>query len=223
MQNDSMQHTVRRFISNGIVPILAFLTIVSIAGAFFLIDHSDKLERELIYKDSLIRRIQRNDSLYNNSVKGYSEVIERYISDCNFILNGKKISTEELVKLANHTLNENEILKDSIRYYKLLWLKSQISLSESQLKYDSTYDSLFVNGAIVSFIKKRYGISYAYVRKGDKYTFTKNSSKVDSALILFPYFKDRLKGDSTGIHWTITTGITSELVVPPKKRKRKKD
>src|SRR5258708_36654602 len=103
-----------------------FIIVIILAFCWSLYDHNERLQSSLAQRDTLISNMQRGDSIYKSKVKGYSEVITKYVSDCNFPIDGTKISTQELVSLLNKVINENSRLEDSLVYYKQL-----LNLSDS--------------------------------------------------------------------------------------------
>ncbi len=163
--------------SRTIPIILLFLLSGVGAIAIYLQVYSNNLEYEILKRDSLIINKQIQDSLYNFETKKYSEVINRYISNCNFTVNGKNISTSELVRMVNQTSNENGLLTDSINA-----LNSMIEVIEDE-----------------------YGIKLTPLPvKNGLQAYTRNQSRADSGLLLLPYYGERLKFDTVSKSWKIS-------------------
>lgn len=185
--------------------ILWVLFVASSIVGFILYQNNGDLQVQLKNKEKLLNDRMIGDSTYLSKTRQYSEVITKYISNCEFTMDGKKISTAELLKIVNRSLNENRLLKDSLIYLQQL-CKDQVNISD---KYKNAYaqslDSSFIYKQILSFIKRDYGVEYSVKRTDDKYKFTKETfTKADSALLLFPYYKDRLRHDTSKNNWIIT-------------------
>jgi len=216
MENDKSKFpgNAQYFIAVGV----GLITIISTVISLILYDNTEKLNFELAQRDSLISQIRLNDSLYSSSIKGYSEVITKYVSNCNITIDGRRITTEELAKMVNQMLEENATLKDSLLYYE--------QYKEEYLKLQPNLDSLSINRKIVELVKRDYGVSYEVTpTKTGNYYFKRNFSRADSALIIFPYFRDKITTDTTTGNWIITTGVTTGIktMEPATKKRRKKE
>ncbi|MBN8653419.1 MAG: hypothetical protein J0L67_18470 [Cytophagales bacterium] len=206
---------------NGLLAAYAFfITVISILFTTYLYDNNLELQNAVGQRDTMIASIQRGDSLYKSTVKGYSEVITRYVSDCSFVIDGKKISTQDLVKLLNEILNQNESLADSVLYYKKLAIVDNFYKNEYQKRINSMMDSLVINSKIVELAKRDYGVNYKVEKSQSGFTFVREISKADSAIILFPYYKDKLKRDTLTDSWIITTQTRTIIQDTPKRKKK---
>ena len=52
-------------------------------------------------------------------------------------------------------------------------------------------DSLVINSKIVELVKNDFGISYNVGKYKDGFTFVRQLSKADSAIVSFPYYRDK--------------------------------
>jgi hypothetical protein len=188
-------------------------------------DDNLKLLRAIGQRDSLIASIQQKDQLYDSTTKAYSEVITRYISDCNILVDGKKVSNKQLINLFNQLINENDTLRDSLIYYKRQSIVGQLQSTKLQLRIHSLLDTINIKSKIVELVNRDYGITYNVDTYDRGFTFSRNLSRADSAMVLFPFYKDRIKRDTAKGNWIITTEKTT--IIQPSanekwKRKNKK-
>ena len=180
--------------------------------SFLGIQHIENLEHAVQERDNTILQISNFDSVYTSKTKEYSEIITKYVDNCNFFIGDKKISTSDLVKMANELLDENRILKDS--------LDNQWQFN-NQVQYNSM-DSLQTLTRILELIKRDYGITYKVKREGNYKIFERQPSKADSAILLFPYYKDQLSYDTLTKAWNIKVQTTRELIIKTEEKKRRK-
>ena len=198
-----------------------------------LVWYISKLESQIIERDNLIQELTVSEELVKeyfnvkydsiNNTKSYilkeckkirvieikkeNHYIKEYIEP-QFKKGDKILSSTDLIKEYN--------LKDSL-YNQLLSQYSNVYDEQNALKSKM---SIYVK--ILNMIERNYGISYEM--KTDNrdsvviYTYNlKNTERVDSALMLLPYYNNKLKRESDSI-WTITTPIQWNL-----NKKRKKD
>lgn len=185
--------------NKSIIFFLTTITIVSLILLLILFNYNSELENQISQKDNLISKSIERDSLLIQKTREYAETIEKYVNNCEFSINGKKISPNEVVKIANKAMTENQQLKDSLRYFKLLSTKQSEVYPEEYNKLINKYkDSLEIYKWRAELVKKDYGITYEIQRNGNKLTSKRSSKKVDSALALFPYYKHKLSIDKDG-------------------------
>jgi hypothetical protein len=191
--------------NKSIIFFLTTLSIVTMALLLILYNYNTQLENQISLKDELISESIERDSVLIKKTREYSEIIEKYVNNCEFTVDGKKISATKLVKIANKTITENQKLKDSLKYFKLLSIKQPEVYSEKYNKLINKYkDSLSIYKWKADLVKKDFGIFYNVKRKGNKLTSERYSKKVDSALVLLPYYKHKLSVDKDG-HFEIET------------------
>lgn len=191
--------------NKSIIFFLTTFSIVSMILLLILYNYNTELENQITQKDRLISKSVERDSLLINKTREYSQIIEKYVNNCEFTINGKEISASKLVKIANETNIENEKLKDSLRYFKLLSKEQPKVYSSEYNKIINEYkDSLSIYKWKAELVKKDFGIVYKVKRKGNKLISERYSKKVDSALVLFPYYKHKLSIDKDG-HFEIET------------------
>lgn len=188
---------------------ILFVVFVIITSSAFYLQHGyvTELKKQIIDRDSTIAKYETNDSIYNLRLKQYTDTVEKYISP-NFTYGDKKISTDELLKIANNSINEAYILKhqlnsarDSVNIYMEIVDDLEKRANQKLNKYQ---DSAFIYGGYVG-LAKRYGFKFSHKKNGNNYTFFVKAEQVDSALILLPYFRDRLTYNSKKGYWEIET------------------
>lgn len=192
------------------IALIVFL-LISLIVNFLFYNYNGELEQNLEAKDETINSILNSDSTFCSEVDTYSETIKRYVSDSSFIVNGVSYTGSDIVKLFNQVIAEKHKIEDSLFYYQDRLNETENFYQEKIYKYS---DSTFVLKWQLDEIKKDYGINIKVNKNKDKYTMVKPFNKMDSAIILFPYFKDKLSKTKDG-NWVITT---EKIVTTPKSR-----
>lgn len=185
--------------------ILLVLFLFMVCILYFQYDYSNELNKQIAQRDTIIASYQKLDSVYESTIQKYVDTVEKYITP-EFLYGDKKISVEELIDGVNSSIGELHKIKyelvmarDSIRYYKA-YSHEVDSLNKKLYKY---YDSTFIYKGYSNIAKAKYGIVFLHTKDSNNYTFYANSKQLDSALILLPYFRDRLKYDPEKKSWEI--------------------
>ena len=190
--------------------ILIVLLLGSTLSTYILYSNNNNLTSQINQRDKLLIDAEHRDSLFLNQTKRYSDTINKYTSDCDFIVEGKTINKAGFVKLVNLTFKENAHLQDSI--YSMNSTERQ--LREIVRKYDNLLetcinernrlrDTAHIYNKMYDMTKDRYGIEYQVRPNPQGFTFIKEVfAPADSGLLLLPYFRERLKRD--GNQWTIS-------------------
>lgn len=223
--------------NKSIILVLTIATIVGIIIILILSNYVNELENQVAKKSELIEQSKKSDSLLIQKTKEYADQINKYVQDCNFYIDGKKVSQQEVIRFANKAFDENSKLRDSIQKLKfaIQTAKKNYGISykverngdtlyatrnatkvdtalaylpqvkTQQKKIIQLSDSLEIYKWHAELVRKNYGISYKIKREGTTLTSTRNSNtKLDSALVLFKYYKHRLSKDKNG-DWIIET------------------
>lgn len=187
--------------------LLVIFVIIASTVIYLQYDYVTELKKQIIDRDSTITKYETNDSIYNSRLKQYTDTVEKYISP-SFTYGDKKISTDELLKITNSSMKEIGVLKhqlnsvrDSVEAYMSAMDNFGKKANQMLYKYQ---DSAFIYRGYVK-IAERYGFKFYHKKDGDNYTFSVKAEQVDSALILLPYFRDRLTYNSKKGHWEIET------------------
>ena len=186
-----------------VILLILFLFIVCVL--YFQYDYSNELKKQINQRDTIIASYQKLDSVYETTIQKYVDTVEKYIIP-EFLYGNKRISVEELLDGANSSIRELHKIKyelamarDSIKYYKI-YSHEVDTLNKKLYKY---YDSTFIYRGYSNIAKAKYGIVFLHTKDSNNYTFYANSKQLDSALILLPYFRDRLKYDPEKETWEI--------------------
>ncbi|HET8886950.1 MAG TPA: hypothetical protein VFM70_11425 [Salinimicrobium sp.] len=145
--------------------ILTVATIVMLIIIWISNNYVNELEHQLETKSNIIERSGKSDSLLVEKTKEYANKIEEYVENCNFYVDGKEISQQEVIRMVNTAMEENSKLKDSIQ----------------KLKF------------IIKATKNNYGISINVERSGDTLFARRNPTKIDTALAYLPKVKEQQK------------------------------
>jgi hypothetical protein len=164
-----------------IIVLILLLASSSIAVLLYL-DRTELFD-QVQDRDILIENLRKVDSISFTQNSRNAKVIERYISNDNLVMGGKKIGLDDLVTLLNKCSNEKADL--------------QIKIIELENKHQ-------LDKMMIENIERKYGIKSKMQESGNSISFSFEKSTVDSALILFPYFKHKLSFDSTKMAWIIS-------------------
>lgn len=187
--------------------IILFLLLLIICLAYFQYGYTKDLKEQIALRDTIIYRYESIDSIYGKTLKRYVDTVEKYITP-QFIYGDKKISSEELIETFNKhikelycTKYELAIARDSLQAYKDYH-------DNTEKVYKSLYeykDSTIIYRGYTNIAEKKYGIEFTYKKDSDYYIFYAKSKQIDSALIILPYFRDRLKYNPKDNSWEIIT------------------
>ncbi|RAJ24983.1 hypothetical protein [Pedobacter cryoconitis] len=202
-----------------------FLIVCLLISTYLLFNSersNSRLIRQIELKDSLSKNITKNDSVFAEKTKEYAKVITKYVSNCNFKIGKKSISTPELLKITNKAIIDAEVYKDSLRIMKFYSEQYKKNSTNLQVKAISNSDSTFIYKGLLGIVLENYKIKPDYSRDGDRFHFfIKGISTVDSALVLFPYYKHNLRRDTLTNVWT--TVMDTERNIKRQTKKNKKD
>lgn len=203
--------------------VLALLFLVLFGGSAFLNyklatylnEYEDQIERQ----DSMINKLSFSNDLVNEyfninedsitHTKTYSlkeekrekeiQHVTKYI-DHVFIRDGKEMSSDELVAAVNASDRESaETIKSLVDKYNTLINDNK----ELWKKYCDRNDSVITQGMALGLIKRNYGIDYVSNLNGDKRTVKIFGERVDSALLLLPYYRHKLSYDPLKKVWIV--------------------
>ena len=190
---------------------MLFIIIGLMAAFVYSIFYFEKLEEQISERDKTIRELSFR-----------SELVEEYFdygtlpddsTKMYYTLKESKIP-QLIVKEKVYEYFEKEIEKEKIidRTPSILSRDSNISVEELIRRYNAILDSNYYNKreiqqltTTLDLIKKAYGITYDIsIESNRTITTLRNTEKVDSALMILPYYRDRLVKDTDGA-WLIKT------------------
>lgn len=185
----------------------------------------DELNKKMNSSDSLSRiKIEKLNSIIDRKNSIIDTLNSNNESVNGFMMGERSISTEELLKIVNEAIEENSKLKTEVKNDKLILkhiensygLKAVIdSLGVINLKlnpgssikdfekksndrYNKVNDELQELKFILNNLQKRYGFKYQVKTEGNKINSTIYTTKLDSALWLYPHYKHKIKQDKEG-------------------------
>lgn len=217
----------------GLLLILILVSIVfSVFYNFKLqeqVDKRDFIIEQLTQRDSILNEIMeiKYDSISktitytyrmkNGKAMKYNELSDELDkSNDNYSKisnNHKKILGENNQTKENYTLLINDFnslcddYKDlQTKYNDLVdnYIKNIEKGKSKSTNYNRILDSLSYYKTVVNLIHSNYFIDYKIINDGKYVKISVISEKLDSALILLPYFRNRLKKEEKV--WKITTG-----------------
>lgn len=187
--------------------------------SLILYNYNSTLELQLTKRDKIIQRIANTDSVIVEKTKDYAKSIKDFNSEIIFEQNGKNLTSSEIVKVFNQIADDNNKLvsennnltmsnyklRDSLLNCKRKNISQQQSYRIDQKKISYNYlDSISDLNFKLSTIKSNYGIDYQFKKTGlNMKKLEKQTTMVDSAIVLFPYYKHTLTKE--GNVWYIET------------------
>lgn len=190
--------------------------IVNVLGFNYI----NELERQVAQRDSIINHLTfsnklveeffdvTEDSINNQRIytlkdekrtKKIKIKTTKYIEP-SFIRGNDTLNIDELVLMFNKVDSMHNKQLDTIySKYNFLVDKCNRILYEKQ----SLRDTVTSQRMALDLIKKNYDIGYSWYVKGNVIHVTLESHKADSAFLLFPYFKNKLKFNDKKNIWTI--------------------
>lgn len=171
----------------------------------FLSNNSTELQNQLELRDSTINKINVADSILCAESMRNTEIIEKYIDNCNFILKGKTITAEELI-LYTQQINDSLNLYRAFHNLTKKNLNIDYNISKCEdgrvISMEIPQDTLGIYKILYETAVKKYGIDYETKSENGDLVILNNFSKVDSAMLIFDYYKDKLTKDENG-NWMI--------------------
>ncbi|MDU0372015.1 hypothetical protein ACFPAF_16550 [Hymenobacter endophyticus] len=183
--------------------VLSVFLIIGAVG-YQLHDTNVELKNQINQRDSLIKRIQANDSLSCQSSEQYESTVTKYVTtDCSLLVDGKKISLESFIDIYVNQQQERLELQNQISKMgrSVAAVEKQIKIRE--LEYSISQDSLALYRGILRSAKNTYGLSFT-IRQNSKYRYVvPESAQLDSAMILLRVFRRQLSYDSASRKWIV--------------------
>lgn len=136
-----------------LIGFLSLLLIASIALNVLLVQDNNEIQVQIEKRDNLIKEKQVNDSLLATQTTTNEKIIEKYIDDCGILINGRKVTTDQLLLYIKDQIKENEQLKKELDSLKreLYSLRKELYISADSLKIYKTFNELTKRNLNVSF------------------------------------------------------------------------
>jgi hypothetical protein len=184
--------------------ILGVMALLGSVLTLMLYNDNKELENQVADRDKLISAGRYKDSAYATKTERYADTITKYISEKSFEIDGKSVSTGDLIKIMNNNFREIATLTDSVHFLNTISDQYKKYADEYLEKSNNLEDSLQTYKTILNLIRERYGIEYKTERSGNKISIRRvGFSQADSGLLLLPYYGKYLKRDEDG-GWNIT-------------------
>lgn len=162
---------------------------------------SETTSYSYLTRDGKVLKYNELVSELEQSRNNYNQISERHNRITNDYINRDTLS----IFLDSLNLEHNGLI---IQYNELIEkynssIENRIELTK---KYFQVLDSLSSFKSIVDLTQSKYSIDYNIRKNGNYKEISIKADKIDSALILLPYFRDRLKLDNEKKVWIINTG-----------------
>lgn len=200
------------------------ILIIGVLGyiVIFLYTENNNLTNEVKRRDALLVSALNQDSIWLHK---QDSIIQNVEKETFFYMGNKKMSGDEFIAYMNALLNRYGELEDSLQYYRNYYslvqprLKTHFDFEESldsvantkHIVYHVSYDSIIpisrkeiedleYNNQILSHIIGKYKF------KIDKHPthFSIRAEKIDSAMMLLPFYRDKIKYSAKDKCWIIT-------------------
>lgn len=140
-----------------------------------------------------------------NYIEKYSYQIKetnQFINDYNLLV--EKYNT--LVAGFNNLNNSNAVLKEKVENITSKYNSIIEKYNNTNEQLIVLQDSIKVHNSIINLIVKNYPINYSINYKGNYRTITVKSPELDSALMIYPFYKHKLTYSPKDSCWYIKGG-----------------
>lgn len=192
---------------SSIIIILIIAVMAVFTAVFFAVDNID-----------LKKRIHERDAYIESFVQGDTTIVrERIETQTTFMVGTKEMNADEFVDYVNKLRLEYIVQIDSLDYYRRFYkmvckdfgfnFSSKVSQDSTKVEYLLSYphgikdvDQLSRDHFLLNEVVKKYDI---VIEEGDGF-YVISSEKIDSALVLLPYYRDRIKKTDDGKAWAVS-------------------
>lgn len=206
--------------------LFAFIVLLGL-GAFFIFRYIHSLEQQVYERDALIRELSISDQLVQEyfdiqiDTLGHSRsyklkddkktrIIERQEHYAE--IDGKKYNFDQLlnqyiilVQKYNNMVDDYNTLANDFDRSNHLLTDSRQAIRSINRTVDSLQTSLRDQQYFLNTIAREYGIICNVTREGNTITYSmRRSPQLDSALRIYPYFKDLAKYNKDTKAWVIS-------------------
>lgn len=197
----------------------------SLCANYISYNYIEELENQIIQRDSLISKL----TVSNKIIEEYFEIKEDSITKKpiytlkdekkNKIIQTKteyrnqRVIVETSFRRGDHTYSVEEFLS-MVNNGDSVWQSKIKSVAENYKSLATDYkklmeenknlhDSVIGQEMALGLIKRNFDIGYSFWLDKNVYHVKLESNKADSAFILFPYFKHKMKYDEKKRSWSI--------------------
>lgn len=191
------------------VPII-LLVVLSVALIYCIL-YIGKLEEQIWERDKTIQELSFRSDLVEEYFDITHDSIEHITSyslkdsKANYVIM-QQDSTELIFRMGDSLLSVQEFVKEFnalLRHYDELVVKYKKLVKDYNNEFNENMHQIKELKSALDLIEKRYNIQYVVKRDSTfSVIYLSNTEKVDSALMILPYYKDKLKKGADNI-WTI--------------------
>jgi hypothetical protein len=188
-----------------IINLLFLFVLISLGSITVLLYNTNaELQKQIVQRESLIKRSQANDSVSCEHTEKYVATVTKYIrNNCSLLVDGKEVSLEKFIDIYASKERSITALQNDLNSIAATLPALQKIIKEREKTYSITQDSLSLYKARLRTLEKGYGIK-SRTRQEGRYRITEyETSKMDSALVLLDVFRNRLSYDSVGKKWHV--------------------
>ncbi len=200
---------------NKFLALAYWLVLIGLLG--YMIYYNDSLQRQIYERDIIIQKLAFSDTLVHKYFNIETDSLNQYKT---YILKDE-YSSKEIHHYTTKTITK--YLEDTsmiqAQYQQLISLREKYNhlvdsynslVEESKrlhFKYQNLADSIKMKNMALSLIKKNYEISHDGKIDSNHIQVRINSKKADSAFMLLPFYRNKLKYNSKKDIWEISKGI----------------
>ncbi len=170
------------------------------------------LVNQIKERDSLYIEMAQRSKYFDSLARNYKNEMEGYFNNCTFQLGDKEISAQEVARIANSLSDKKEVLEAEKRV-----LHDSIEILNKKLDYyrghfhntKSMPDSLDFYKTVYRHLLRKYEIVISTTPYDGGNIISSSSPKIDSAMLLLPYYRQKLRDKGNG-EWSIILDNRSE-------------
>lgn len=233
-----MKENKRRKVSFSDIMLIGLIIVMGI-GFFMSMSYIDNLENQILERDNLIRKLTFSDDLVkeyfdikkdttNNNIiytlkdSKKTRIVETVTktTEPTFVQGDKILTLQELLDDYNKTYNEYTKLQNNFqeldyRYRSLIKQNKDIikKYNEFVVSFYSILNEKTAMEDALHIIRNSYGISYKIKTDSlNSHISIDKSEQIDSALMLLPYYRDRIEYNAFDNSWTVRLPRKGESV-----------
>jgi hypothetical protein len=181
---------------------------LGLASYLYVVTEEDKstLVKRLKEQNALLADTKKRDSLYTLKNKTYSKIIGKYVNGSTFVINGKKYTSDDILKLYLDADYKQRVAETDLETYKKLNNENASTAEKNRTIANTAINDY--NETVTKYnprkykefemfhtvIKKRYGLDYSITKTDTTITLELvGERKIDSALQVFKDLRPNLK------------------------------
>nr|WP_319511332.1 hypothetical protein [uncultured Draconibacterium sp.] len=186
------ENNIKAKVFKATITLLQLIVLVALAVTIF---YNTRLQEQVYERDIIIEQLSQRDSILSKIMEIEYDSIAGTISYTYSSQNGKVLKYNDLNEQLDifkdkYNIAINELQRFSEEYNNLI--KDYNLLAE---EYYNATDTLAMYESLTGLLESVYSVHYELSHNENTRTVRVIAPKVDSALILLPYFRDRLKKD----------------------------